>query len=114
MAVAAPMGPALVKIWRGHVKHAESAASSDRVRQTLQTTWAEAMNNNPAPAVLTAHSRHLQDELLDRRKNSARIPDWFYLLNRDEFEKEMNLGAEQMVKDAQAKLAVPAPAPAVT
>ena len=59
---------ALVTIWRGSVKHAESTASSDRVRQTLQTTWADAMKNTLPTEVLTLHSRHLQDELLDRAR----------------------------------------------
>lgn len=109
MSAVAPLVPAAVKIWRSYVKQTESASSSDRARQTLQSTWAQAMNNNPSSEVLQAHSRHLQDELFDRRKNSSRIPDWFYVLKREQFEHQMNFGAEQMVKEAQEKRAPAAP-----
>lgn len=104
LAVAAPIMPAVVKIWRGYSKHEESAAASERTRQTLHATWDQAMVANLEPNVLNAHARHIQDALLDRRNNSSRIPNWFYLFNRNAFEQQMNFGAQEMVTQALSKL----------
>lgn len=111
LAVAVPVAPAVVKIWRGYMKHEESAAASERTRQTLQSTWTQAMASTLPTEVLNAHARHIQDELLDRRKNSSRVPGWFYLLKRSKLEYQMNHGAEEMVGQALAKLGQPAPTP---
>jgi hypothetical protein len=100
LGVAAPLFPAIVKIRRGYLKHRESASASERARQCLASTWKLATDGNSSPDVLLLDSRHLQDELFDRRKNSSRVPNWFYVLNRRELERQMRRGADELVKQA--------------
>ena len=100
LGVVAPLLPAIVKVWRGYSKHQESAGASERARQSLSATWTQAMTRDASADVLLTDSRHLQDELFDRRKTSSRVPNWFYRSYRPEFERQMTRGAEEMVMEA--------------
>lgn len=103
--VVAPLAAATIKIMRGFFKHRDSAATSEKAWQSLTNTWQQAMKGTLSDDELDRDARFLQNELLERRLNSARIPDWFYRYHRSNYETQMLAAAEEMVNEAKNKLA---------
>lgn len=101
-----PLLPAALKLVRESRKHRDSAAVSDRTKTILESIWSRGLSEKVSSKQFLEESRRLQDELYDRRKNSPTVSQCLYLWLRDDFERDMRFGAEQMVKDAKAKLGI--------
>lgn len=109
LSVAAPLLPAGASIWRAYVKQHDAVASSERVRNALETTWQKAKAGSIEPSILDVHARHIQDEIFSRRRTISRIPLWFYLLNRVKFQEQMHAAAAKLTEDAIAQLGIVKP-----
>jgi hypothetical protein len=99
-----PVLPGTLKLLREAKKHSESANVSERSKQMLEATWQRALTNGTDTAQMEEEARRLQDELFERRQGSPTVPQWLYLWLKPKYEEDMNFGAEEMVKQVQAKL----------
>ena len=105
MVVILPLLPIAIKILRESGKHVESAVASDRAKNILEATWRRIMTEDVSLEELVTQSRHLQDELYDRRRHSPTVPEFVYLFWRDDQEQEMVGGSQKLVEDVRQKLA---------
>ena len=101
-----PILPAALKILRECQKHQDSATVSERTKSMLESIWNRALNEPVSPEQFREESRRLQDELYDRRKGSPTVPQSLYFWLKPDYERDMRLGSDEMVKDAKAKLGV--------
>ncbi len=101
-----PILPAALKLLRECQKHHDSAAVSERTKSMLESIWHRALKETLTPDDFREESRRLQDELYDRRKSSPTVPQRLYLWLRTDYERDMRLGSDEMVKDAKAKLGI--------
>lgn len=97
-----PVMPIAVKLLRESRKHFDSAATSERAKNLLESIWQAALQGGSSSDQLREDSRRLQDELYDRRKGSPTVPQWLYLWLKPNYERDMHFATAEMVKQVQA------------
>lgn len=106
VSLALPVLPLAVKLVQQGLKHSDSAKVSDRAKALLESIWHKALADGTDPGGLREDARRLQDELFDRRRSSPKVPQRFYNRYRASFERDMQAGAKEMVKQVQKKLGI--------
>jgi hypothetical protein len=101
-----PVLPLGVKLVQQGLKHSDSAEVSDRAKKLLESIWSKALEDGTDSARLKEDARRLQDELFDRRRSSPKVPHRLYQRHRADFERDMQAGAKEMVKQVQEKLGI--------
>lgn len=101
-----PVLPLGVKLVQQGLKHSDSAEVSDRAKALLESIWDKALEDDTDSARLKEDARRLQDELFDRRRSSPKVPQRLYQHHRADFERDMQAGAKEMVKQVQEKLGI--------
>ena len=96
-----PLMPAITLAIKQFSEHNAAAARADRLRDTSQKFWREALYEHLAVEEVSSRSRQLQDEIFEHRRQSPLIFDWIYQRLRNKHEELMNKGAEALVKEAE-------------
>ena len=102
LAFLAPLTPALMWAGREWKRQTEGASNLDRLRETTEQLWGQMLKGNLSEAELTLRSRTLQDAILVGRRERATVFDWVYRRLRNKQEKQMNVGAEEMISQIRA------------
>jgi hypothetical protein len=103
LAVISPLSPAIILGIRQYSEHREAAGRLDKLKEHAEKLWLAALAT-PRNTDLSIKSRVLQDEIFENRKRSPLVLDWLYRHLRDDYEAQMNYGAEQLVAEAQERL----------
>jgi hypothetical protein len=102
LAVLAPLTPALMWAGRECKRQTEGASNLDRLRETTEQIWSQMLKGNLSEEDLTLRSRALQDAILVGRRERATVFDWVYNRLRKQQEKQMNVGADEMISQIRA------------
>ena len=97
LAVAAPLSPAVMWGMREARRLRDASSDLDRLRTLCESLWDDVAGGMSTAVVATSRSRRLQDAILLGRQANPMVFDWIYRLKRHDFEKQMNVGAEEMV-----------------
>ena len=91
-----------VALWgiREAYRQDEAADRAERLKDFGDDLWRQLISKaGPAPG-RAMDSRAFQDAILEHRQRSPMVFDWFYLLLRGSFEKQMHFSVEQMAQEA--------------
>ena len=105
LAIIAPLMPAVILGVRQWTEHSEAATRLDKLKEHAERLWADAFNHLNSTELLSK-SRALQDEIFESRKRSPLVFDWIFRRLRNEYEAQMNHGAQELVDDAKRRLGV--------
>ena len=97
LAIAAPLSPAFMWGLREEWRLRDAATALDRLRGLCESLWDSVARGVSTDVVATSRARQLQDAILLGRQAHPLVFDWIYLLKRQDYEKQMNAGAEEMV-----------------
>jgi hypothetical protein len=99
-----PITPLFVLGVREYLRQTESANTADSLRTHAENLWRKAIEKELLPDHLKHECRLLQDEIFDHRRNSPLIFNWVYRLLRIEHEEQMNVAADELVREALHKV----------
>lgn len=99
LAVLAPLTPAILWASREARRHNEVAKVSERLADHGLAVWRKLVSGQMNERQATETSRRVQDLLFIRRYESPFVVDWVYRLLREQYEDEMNAGAQAMVQE---------------
>ena len=97
LAVAVPLSPTLVLGIREIRRQGKAATALDRLKDFGESLWKGLVQGGVMEREATIRSRNLQDAILRHRRTNSLIFDWVYRGLRQDYEEEMNIGAEAMV-----------------
>lgn len=103
LAVIIPFSPALILGIRQYSEQMEAAARLDKLKEHTERLWSDAFNHL-ATSDLLAKSRALQDEIFENRKRSPLMFDWIFRRLRNDYEVQMNHGAQDFTEEAERRL----------
>jgi len=103
LAVVAPLLPLLILGYRQFSEQMEVVARLEKLKDHGEKLWSDAMNGASEQEV-TRRARDLQDEILENRRRSPLVFDALFRLLRNDYDAQMNHGAQQYVADAQRRL----------
>lgn len=103
LTVIAPLFPALILGIRQYSEQMEAAARLDKLKEHAERLWSDAFNHL-ATFDLLAKSRSLQDEIFENRKRSPLMFDWIFRRLRNDYEVQMNHGAQDFTEEAERRL----------
>jgi hypothetical protein len=101
ISVFAPVMPTILWAFREARQQAEAADRIDRLKDFGLKMWQEALSHGLDDHTAYLKSRILQDEILEHRRRSSVLFDWFYKLLRGKFESQMQFGISEMVAKAR-------------
>ena len=97
LVVAAPLSPAVMwgvrEIWR----LCDAATALDRLRELCESFWDDVAQGVSTDVEATRRARQFQDAILLGRQAHPLVFDWLYKLKRQDYEKQMNAAAKEMV-----------------
>jgi hypothetical protein len=102
IAIVAPISPALLWSAREYQRQRETAAASDRLKESSTSLWERVTRGDIDDEEATVLARRLQDAIFTRRKSSPFVFDWIYERLRDQHENQMHAGATEMIKQLRA------------
>jgi SMODS-associating 4TM effector domain len=102
LTVLAPIAPMILWGIREFQGNGDAADVSDRLREKSRELWAAAIDGKLSDEVLRARARLLQSEIYARRVNAPLIFNWVYRLLRTAGEEQMNVAANELVREARA------------
>ena len=102
ISVLAPIAPMILWGIREFQGHGDAAEVSDRLRDKSQELWLAGIEGKLPDEALRARSRLLQSEIYDRRVNAPMIFDSVYRFLRAAGEEQMNVAANELVRQAKA------------
>jgi hypothetical protein len=102
IAIVAPISPALLWSAREYQRQRETAAASDRLKESSTSLWERVTRGDIDDEEATVLARRLQDAIFTRRKSSPFVFDWIYERLRDQHENQMHAGATEMIKQIRA------------
>jgi hypothetical protein len=102
LSVLAPLSPLILWSIRESKRQSATIVRTDQVKREIDETWTRILRGGISDEDLERRSRHLQDEMYDRRKGSSQIPNWLYGLLRDKYEDQAARGAEQLIAEFAA------------
>jgi hypothetical protein len=100
LAVLAPLSPAVLWGIRDCKKQMKASTRSRRLKEHAEDLWEKSLKGDLPVEEIDRESRELQDELFVSRRDDPLIFDWVYERLRDEFEAQMNKGAEELAAEA--------------
>jgi hypothetical protein len=107
LTIVAPLSPALILAYRQYTEQMEAATRLDKLKEHAERLWADSCNRT-ARATLTNRSRTLQDEIFDNRKRSPLVFDWIFRKLRNNYDAQMNHGAQELAEQAKKRLGMAA------
>jgi hypothetical protein len=105
--VAAPVAPALFLGYKQYFEQSDAANRLDKLKEHSERLWRDAIEQQMTEQEVTTMSRGLQNEIFENRKHSPLIFDIIFKRLRRDYEVQMNLGAEELVKEAKKRLRLP-------
>lgn len=106
LALVAPLVAPAIAMVKEAVTHTQSASQKSSAQAKVTALWRRALDDSAA--VTDAHCRQVQDCILKFRQMNARVPEWFYLWQRDKNEATMLANSTHLVDEASAHgLALP-------
>jgi hypothetical protein len=103
LGVLAPIAPMVLWGIREFRLHGDAAAISDRLREKSSALWSAAIARRVSEEQLAFQSRQLQSEIYNRRSTAPMIAGWIYRHMRASGEEQMNVAANELVREAKAK-----------
>lgn len=100
LVIVAPLLPAVVIGIRQYSDQMEAAERLDKLKEHADELWTAACQPYPA-SDLAIKSRFLQDEIFENRRKSPFVFDWIFRRVRNDFEVQMNHGAEELAAEAK-------------
>ena len=97
LAVAVPLSPTLLLGMREVQRQGKAAIAVDRLKDFSESLWKGIVQGKVMEPEATSRSRNLQDAILRHRRTNPFIFDWVYRRFRQDYEKGMNISAEDMV-----------------
>lgn len=104
LAVLFPLMPAFILAIRQFRENHATANTLDKLRTHCEKLWEKAITGKIDSEYLQIESRILQDEIYENRRKCPLIFDWIYNKLRNQYEEQMNKGAEMLVEEALEKL----------
>jgi hypothetical protein len=101
LSIMAPLSPTVLWAIREVRKQKDSAETLVRLQKNVQSLWTNARDGNLTEERATLKSRELQDEIYFHRSSNQPIFNWIHKLTRTRFEEDMNVAAEELVKETQ-------------
>lgn len=105
LAILMPLSPVLLLGIRQFAEQTEAANRLDKLRAHAESLWSDSCNG-VARAKVTNRSRALQDEIFENRKRSPLVFDWIFRRLRNDYEVQMNHGAEDLAAEAKRRLGI--------
>jgi hypothetical protein len=102
-AIILPLSPALLLGLRQFSEQTEAANRLDKLKDHAESLWLDSWNGAARPE-LTSRSRALQDEIFENRKRSPLVFDWIFRRLRDDYDAQVNHGAEELAAEAKWRL----------
>lgn len=103
LAIIAPLMPALILGLRQWNEQLDAARRLDKLKEHAEALWTEALKQ-PNGVELVLKCRALQDEIFENRRRSPLVFDRIFRRLRDEYEIQMNYGAQELVDEAKRRL----------
>lgn len=103
LAVGAPLFPALMWAGREYKRQTEGAADLDRLRNATEHLWSHMLKSVLSEADIESSARPFQDAILVGRRERTTVFDWIYHRLRKKQEEQMNVGAEEMIREIQTR-----------
>jgi hypothetical protein len=97
-----PLAPAYLWALREFRKHQSAAKLSEGLKEYTGTLWAGALAGTISDAELKEESRRVQDQICQRRRDSALVFDWLYNRLQAAHEMQATKGAAELVREALA------------
>jgi hypothetical protein len=105
LAILLPLSPALILGVRQFSEQTEAANRLDKLKEHAESLWLEICNGG-ARTKLANKSRALQDEIYENRKRSPLVFDWIFRKLRNDYESQMNHGAQDLAERAKRRLGI--------
>ncbi len=96
-----PISLFLIKQIRENHEHADVM---DSLMDDVQGIWDEAMECRLTPEQLGVESRHLQDQIFEKRRSGPLVSEWAFNRLRSKNEAKMYKGAEALAREARERL----------
>jgi hypothetical protein len=103
LAILLPLSPALLLGVRQFSEQTEAADRLDRLKDHAESLWSELCDGG-ARTKLTIKCRALQDEIFENRKRSPLVFDWIFGKLRNNYDAQMNHGAQELAEIAKRRL----------
>lgn len=95
-----PLSPAYLWAVREFRKHQSAAKLSEALKEYTRTLWARALVGAASEAELREESRKVQDQIYQRRRDSALVFNWIYNRLQESHEMQATKGAADLVQEA--------------
>jgi hypothetical protein len=105
LAILLPLSPALLLGVRQFSEQTEAANRLDRLKEHAESLWADMCDGGPRTK-LANKCRVLQDEIFENRKRSPLVFDWIFRRLRNDYEAQMNHGAQDLADEAKRRLGI--------
>lgn len=102
LAVVTPLSPTLLWAMREVRRQRSAATALDRLKDYGHSLWGRVVKRELSETDATALSRELQDAIFYRRRENPFVFDWIYRRLRNSYEEQMNVNADQMVREVPA------------
>jgi SMODS-associating 4TM effector domain len=104
LTVLAPAAPIIIWGVREFFRQRDATDVLDRVKSEAEALWDRAKTGGCTEPDCTAQSRQFQNAIFERRSTSPLIFDWIYKIQRSGLEEQMNIGAQELVREIDAQL----------
>jgi len=104
LTVLAPAAPIIMWGVREFFRQRDATDVLDRVKSEAEALWDRAKTGGCTEPDCTAQSRQFQNAIFERRSTSPLIFDWIYKIQRSGLEEQMNIGAQELVREIDAQL----------
>ncbi len=98
LSLLAPLFPTVLWLLKEGKKQWESTETLGRLISRVGELWQSLISKKYSEDQLNIHSRELQDEIFEHRCSNQAVFNWIYLLLRTRQETQMNIGAEELVR----------------
>lgn len=105
LAILLPLSPALILGMRQFSEQTEAANRLDRLKEHAESLYSDICNVSD-PTMLANRCRALQDEIFENRKRSPLVFDWIFRKLRNDYEAQMNHGAQDLAERAKGRLRI--------
>jgi hypothetical protein len=100
----APLAPFVLWAIKEARHQRNTAKQGEKLLKYANQIWAEACKHQEDESSLQFKSRELQDEIFSRRKDSPINPRWLYFFKRNEYQKQMVEGGQELITNYRQKL----------
>jgi hypothetical protein len=105
LAILLPLSPALLLGLRQFSEQTEAANRLDNLKEHAESLWSD-MCNGGARTKFANKCRALQDEIFENRKRSPLVFDLIFRKLRNDYDAQMNHGAQELAEEAKRRLGI--------